>query len=118
MKKFLLVLGMITCIFGMTACGATDQLVESFLPYGEEEAMEAAQGLFETIVQVIDQGQAKSFVQTYPELAAAVGSVEGSWSEIGTINSVQSKAVEMGVDEATVTVSVDGASHDAEAVVI
>lgn len=118
MKKLLLVFGMTACIFGMTACGGIDESAEPLLPYGEDEALEAAQGLFETIVQVIDQGQAKAFVQTYPDLAEAVGSVEGSWSEIGAVNSVQSTAVEMGIDEASVTVSVDGESHDAEAVVV
>lgn len=118
MKKFLLVLGMAACLFGMTACGDDAYVAENFLPYGEDEAMEAAQGLFETIVQVVDEGQAKAFVQTYPDLADAVGSVEGSMSEIGAVNSVQSTAVDMGAEEAAVTVSVDGASHDAEAVVI
>ncbi len=118
MKKLLLVLGMTACIFGMTACGGIDESAEPLLPYGEDEALEAAQGLLETIVQVIDQGQAKAFVQTYPDLAEAVGSVEGSRSEIGAVNSVQSTAVEMGIDEASVTVSVDGESHDAEAVVV
>lgn len=118
MKKFLLVLGMMTCLFGMTACGSQIDMMESFLPYGEDEALEAAQGLVETIVQVIDQGQAKAFVQTYPELADAVGSVEGSWAEIGAVGSIESTAVDMGTDEAAVTVSMEGETHDAEAVVV
>ena len=48
MKKLLLVLGMITCMFGLTACGGTVEEVDN---YGvtEADAYAYADGLIETI---------------------------------------------------------------------
>ena len=52
MKKFLLVLGMITCIFGLTACQKEEVITEN---YGvtEEQAAEYGKGLIETINDIV-----------------------------------------------------------------
>jgi len=56
MKKLLLVLGMITCMFGLTACGGTVEEVDN---YGitEEQAFQYADGLIDTMNQIVLTGQ-------------------------------------------------------------
>lgn len=60
MKKLLLVLGMITCMFGLTACGGTVEEVDT---YGvtEEQILEHAVGMLETIDQVVLAGQTEQY---------------------------------------------------------
>ena len=60
MKKLLLVLGMITCMFGMTACGGTVEEVET---YGitEADAFAYADGLIETMDQIVAAGQVEQY---------------------------------------------------------
>ncbi len=60
MKKLLLVLGMITCMFGMTACGAAVEEVDT---YGitEADAFAYADGLIETMDQIVAAGQIEEY---------------------------------------------------------
>ncbi len=60
MKKLLLVLGMITCMFGLTACGGTVEEVET---YGitEADAFAYADGLIETMDQIVAAGQVEQY---------------------------------------------------------
>ena len=60
MKKLLLVLGMITCMFGMTACGAAVEEVDT---YGitEADAFAYADGLIETMDQIVAAGQVEEY---------------------------------------------------------
>ena len=60
MKKLLLVLGMITCMFGMTACGAAVEEVDT---YGitETDAFAYADGLIETMDQIVAAGQVEEY---------------------------------------------------------
>ena len=57
MKKLLLVLGMITCMLGLTACNdEKDTLTEN---YGvtQEQALEYGQGLVETMNEIVLRGE-------------------------------------------------------------
>lgn len=56
MKKILLVLGMITCMLGLTACGGAVEEVDN---YGitEEQAFQYAEGLIDTMNQIVLTGQ-------------------------------------------------------------
>ena len=60
MKKLLLVLGMITCMFGLTACGGTVEEVDN---YGitEADAFAYADGLIETMDQIVAAGQVEQY---------------------------------------------------------
>ena len=60
MKKLLLVLGMITCMFGLTACGGTVEKVDN---YGitEADAFAYADGLIETMDQIVAAGQVEQY---------------------------------------------------------
>ena len=60
MKKLLLVLGMITCMFGMTACGGTVEEVDN---YGitEADAFAYADGLIATMDQIVAAGEIEQY---------------------------------------------------------
>ena len=60
MKKLLLVLGMITCMLGLTACGGTVEEVDN---YGitEEQAFQYAEGLINTMNQIVLADQKEEY---------------------------------------------------------
>ena len=86
MKKLLLVLGMITCMFGMTACGATVEEVDN---YGitEEQAFEYAEGLIVTMDEVVAAGQVEQY-KSDNVIYAALTNYEKALADMGDYQSV------------------------------
>ncbi|MBR5583800.1 MAG: OadG family protein, partial [Lachnospiraceae bacterium] len=86
MKKLLLVLGMITCMFGMTACGATVEEVDN---YGitEEQAFEYAEGLIVTMDEVVAAGQVEQY-KSDTVVYAALENYEKALPDMGDYQSV------------------------------
>ena len=86
MKKLLLVLGMITCMFGMTACGAAVEEVDT---YGitEEQAFEYAEGLIATMDQVVAAGQVEQY-KSDAVIYTALTNYEKALPDMGDYQSV------------------------------
>ncbi len=86
MKKLLLVLGMITCMFGLTACGGTVEEVDN---YGitQEQAFEYADGLIETMNQIVLAGQQEQY-KSDDVIYAALESYANALSDMGDYQSV------------------------------
>ena len=86
MKKLLLVLGMITCMFGLTACGGTAEEVDN---YGitEEQAFEYADGLIETMDQIVLAGQIEQY-ESDDVIYAALTNYEKALPDMGDYQSV------------------------------
>lgn len=86
MKKLLLVLGMITCMFGMTACGGAVEEVDN---YGitEEQAFEYADGLIETMDQIVAAGQIEQY-ESDDVIYAALTNYEKALPDMGDYQSV------------------------------
>lgn len=111
MKKLLLVLGMITCMFGMTACGGSK--VEVVENYGvtEEQAAEYAVGLIETMNEVVVAGQEELY-ESDAVVYSALGSFSAALSEIGDYQSVIDHEVVYN-DGIIITSTIDGTLKDA-----
>ena len=86
MKKLLLVLGMITCMFGLTACGAAVEEVDN---YGitEADAFAYADGLIETIDQIVAAGQVEQY-KSENVIYAALTNYEKALPDMGDYQSV------------------------------
>ena len=86
MKKLLLVLGMITCMFGMTACGAAVEEVDN---YGitEAQAFEYAEGLIVTMDEVVAAGQVEQY-KSDTVIYTALTNYEKALPDMGDYQSV------------------------------
>ena len=86
MKKLLLVLGMITCMFGMTACGGTVEEVDN---YGitEADAFAYADGLIETMDQIVAAGQIEQY-ESDNVIYTALTNYEKALPDMGDYQSV------------------------------
>ena len=108
MKKWLLVLGMITCMFGLTACGQK----ETETPLMTEAEAEAwGSQLVETMNQyVVQQAQAQA---TDPILISAIESWETAAEDMGTYEEVISVESSFDGEDGIIEVEVKGSLRDA-----
>ncbi len=85
MKKFFLVLGMITCMFGLAACGKEVETEN----YGitDEQAFEYADGLIETMNQIVLAGQQEQY-KSDDVIYAALENYANALSDMGDYQSV------------------------------
>ena len=105
MKKRLLVLGLITCMMGLTACGSQQQ-TEPFI--SEEEAVFYADNLIAEIDQVVSQGQVDMVLQQNPELESVFTSWNAAKEDLGDYNEILDNDVEIDTDKAVINVRING----------
>ena len=59
MKKFLLVLGMLTCLLGLSACGSSEKATDVEFPLmTEAEAIQSADAIIQEVNQIVQSGMA------------------------------------------------------------
>lgn len=113
MKKYFLVLGMIACIFSLTACGSEKTEETSFIT--KEDAEATAQSLFE-LVQFVGENDMLSQYENYQDydvLESAVNSWDSAQQDIGDFVEIVSTDTALSPDEAVVELSVKGTQRDA-----
>lgn len=111
MKKKLLVLAMaLICIFGMTACGQTAEVVD----YGvtDDDMAMYADSIVESMVAIVGQG-AQAQYEDDAVISAALASWDGAQEDLGDFLGITGHEVVMDKDGITINVNVDGSEHDA-----
>lgn len=112
MKKRLLVLGMITCIFGLTACGTEKEEVTLMT---EEEAVTVGETYVEKAVDIFESGTLEEYAEKeeYKLFVKAVESLESASEDMGSYMGIMSTEATVDEESAVINVTVDGSSHDA-----
>ena len=114
MKKIILVLGMVTCILGLTACGelATTKTVDTSL-ITEEAAISEAAYIAENIEMIISY-EAQSQVADDLVISAAVASWEDAMDAMGSYVSIKDVEIKEATDTSIVFVAtIEGSKSDA-----
>ena len=116
MKKYLLILGMITCIFGLTACGSEDKAEEGFIT--EMEAYSQADQIINSVMEAYNQGpEAVEYYSQQDERTAAIfDSWENALDELGDYNETLDHHIKFDGDEAIITVDINGTNMNPKGV--
>ena len=109
MKKLLAILGMVTCMAGLTACGQTATETQ-LLP--ETQAIEEGKYIVESLNQMYLQGVTENDVED-AIAAASLKSWIAAQEEMGDYVGVLETSADISADEAVISIVVDGTSHDA-----
>ena len=109
MKKLLAILGMVTCMAGLTACGQTATETQ-LLP--ETQAIEEGKYIVESLNQMYLQGVTENEVED-AIAAASLKSWIAAQEEMGDYVGVLETSADISADEAVISIVVDGTSHDA-----
>ncbi len=112
MKKRLLVLGMITCIFGLTACGTEKEEVTLM---SEQQAVAMGEEYVEKIVDIYESDNIDTYKEDeeYKLFVKAVDSLESASEDMGSYMGIVSSEATVDEESAVVNVNVEGSGHDA-----
>ncbi len=112
MKKYLLVLGMITCIFGLTGCASKKEEVTLM---SVDEAIEIAeQGVEDTVAYFKNGNLDEMSSDIYYDLfLTAVASYEGASEDIGDYIGIVGSTADVDEETAVVSVEIEGTEHNA-----
>ena len=110
MKKWLLVLGMITCMMGLTACSEKQANVENPM-LTEADAMGLGENVVETINLYVQQN-AKDQI-TDAVLLSAVESWESAAEDMGDYIGIISTDSDITEDDGIIRVTVEGSTRNA-----
>lgn len=109
MKKYLAILGMITCMVGLTACGAKADAVPLI---SEAQAIEEGQYIVDTLSQMYAQGVTENDLDD-AVVSAAYKSWANAQEEMGSYQGILESTANITSDEAVITITADGSDHDA-----
>lgn len=109
MKKWLLILGMITCMLGLTACGQAEEADEPLLT--AEEAETVGQGIVESINQCVVMNMQAQY--TSPVDVSAIASWESATEDMGDYVEVISTESEFDGEDGVIDVRVKGSLREA-----
>ncbi len=118
MKKILIILGMVTCLAGMTACSETqaDSAQDDFaIP--EETVIAIADSMIEDISQVVDEGLQDQYASN-EVVSGWLQSWEMLLPELGTYSGITDHKVSRQEDGISVEMTLDGSDHDAIATIV
>lgn len=109
MKKLLAILGMITCMIGLTACGSVQEAPEGAV--SEADALALGQSLVESAWQIVNAGEEETAAT---EVAYnGVLNFKSALGDIGNYMGTDGGTVEYKDDEVIVNINVLGSSHNA-----
>ena len=118
MKKYLIVLGMLACLFGLTACGSSEEATDVAVPLmTEAEATQTAEQLIQQIVQIVDSDMADYYASD-AVASAAIASWQAALEEMGEFQEITGYDTTITEEEATIVVSVQGAEKTAKVTMV
>ncbi len=109
MKKRLLVLGMIACLLGLTACtnAETEAMTDEQLA-----AVEVADSYIGQVKEIVEQGAAAEYVAYDETLAPVFDSWESGMEELGSYVETTGHKVKIDGDEVIVNTAITGSALD------
>lgn len=114
MKKLLVILGMITCMACLAACG--EEEAQSG-PISQEQAVQIGTTIVDQMNTIVSQGAIEQYVDQ-PVLYSGFQGWESALKDIGTYEGVSGGSVAFMDDEVAISINVLGSSHDADVEIV
>lgn len=110
MKKSLLVLGMITCVLGLTACGQKTEEAEENGLITEQQAIDYATNMITEIDNVVDNGQVDEVIaqSTEFDFTSVFTSWESAMEDMGDYNETTDYDITIGEDSVEIVATITG----------
>lgn len=114
MKKLLVILGMITCMACLAACGEEEA---NSGPISDEQAVQIGTTIVDQMNTIVSQGAIEQYVDQ-PALYNGFQGWESALDDIGTYEGTSGASVSFEEDEVTITVDVLGSLHNADVEIV
>ena len=109
MKKLLTILGVITCMVGLCACGEEEKIAG---PFTDEELIQIGERDVMVIDTIVSQGAIEQYAGD-PVVYAALNGWADALDEIGTFEGTNGAEVDISEEEIVINVNILGSDHDA-----
>ncbi len=110
MKKILTILGMITCVIGLTACGSAKEATTS--PISEEQVVAYGEQTVASMQQIISQDAQEQYIDD-EVVYTALTSMKTAMEDIGNYEGTNGGTVKFSDDEVIIDINLLGSKHDA-----
>ena len=110
MKKLFAVLGMITCMIGLTACGSSKETTST--PISEEQMIAYGEQTVASMQQIISQ-DAEGQYEDDDVVYAGLTNMKNAMEDIGDYQGTNSGSVVFDEDETVININVLGSEHNA-----
>lgn len=114
MKKLLVILGMITCMTCLSACGEEEAPSG---PISEEQAIQIGTTIVDQMNSIVSQGAIEQYVDQ-PVLYNGFQGWQSALDDIGAYEGVSGGSVAFDGDEVAITINVLGSSHNADVEIV
>lgn len=114
MRKLLVILGMVTCMVGLSACG---QKEEATGPITKEQAEEIGIGTVQRMDQIVSQDAIDQYAAD-KAIHAGLGNWKDALDEIGTFEGADGAEVKFDDEQVIINTNVLGSDHDATVEII
>lgn len=114
MKKLLAILGMITCMVGLSACGQEETATG---PISNEQAVEYGVATVQQMDTIVSQGAIEQYAEQ-PVVYEGLKNWQSALENIGKFEGTDGGSVKFDEDEVVIYVNVKGSEHDAEVEII
>lgn len=110
MKKLFAVLGMVTCMIGLTACGSTEETTST--PISEEQLIQYGEQNVASMQQIISQNAEEQYVDS-EVIYAGLTNMKSAMEDIGEYQGTDGGDVVFKDEETIVNINVLGTEHNA-----
>ena len=116
MKKLLVILGMLTCMAGLVACGEEEKANEGLVT--EEEAVEIGTGIVEDMNMIVSAGYVEQYAGQPVIYNGFLGWKDALQEDIGTFEGTNGGTAKFSEEEVVININVLGSDHDATVEII
>ncbi len=121
MKRWLLVLGMITCILGVSACGSKQEEEPAWTEMTEEEAIYYGEQIFQNLREICSgnyENEKAQIAKADAVSASAFSSWDSAQEDIGEFVEILEENAQINDDGFIVNLKIKGTVHDANIEII
>ncbi len=121
MKRWLLVLGMITCILGVSACGSKQEEEPAWTEMTEEEAIYYGEQIFQNLREICSgnyENEKAQIAKADAVSASAFSSWDSAQEDIGEFVEISEENAQINDDGFVVNLKIKGTIHDANIEII
>lgn len=121
MKRWLLVLGMITCILGVSACGSKQEEEPAWTEMTEEEAIYYGEQIFQNLREICSgnyENEKAQIAKADAVSASAFSSWDSAQEDIGEFVEILEENAQINDDGFIVNLKIKGTIHDANIEII
>lgn len=112
MRKLLAILGVITCMVGLCACGQEETKPSSSANVDEESLLQYGETTVQQIDMIVSQGAIEQYAAD-PVIYNGLLDWQNALDDIGTFNGTDGGSVDVGEEEIVISINISGSEHDA-----